>query len=199
MIKKMPEGVVFNYFLIASTVLLAAACAAPLSPEVRGRLDTGLTFAEVQADPQRCQGKDLMLGGSIVALISDEQGSLLELLRWEVNRWGEPLALAETGDRFVVRTGQQLNPDLFTAGRLVTLGATVSGAAVVKINERDETVPRFDLLEIYLWETPFRYGLHPNPDPGQPEYIAPQNPGPDHPYDPTPWTYPYSPYWYRNR
>jgi starvation-inducible outer membrane lipoprotein len=189
----------FRYLLIACTVLLTTACAIPLAPGVREKLDPDLDFAAVQADPPRFQGKALMLAGSIVTLRSHEQGSLLELLRWEVNRWGEPLALAEAGNRFLVRTGQPLDTDLYTRGRLVTLGATVSGTAIVTVNERDETAPLFELLEIHLWETPFRYGLHPNPDPSQPEYIAPRDPGPGHPYDPTPWAYPYSPYWYRNQ
>ena len=36
-------------------------------------------------------------------------------------------------------------------------------------------------------------------DPNQPEYVTPQDPGPDHPYDPTPWAFPYSPSWYRHQ
>lgn len=178
-------------------LVLVTGCTAPLAPEVRGKLDPDLEFATIQADPQRFQGKSLMLGGSIVSLKTDDQGSLLEILRWDLNRWGEPLELADAGERFLVRTPQQLDSDRYSRGRLVTLGATLSGTANITSNEREESALLFDLLEIHLWDTPFRYGLHPNPDPGVPEYVAPKDFGPNHPYDPTSWAYPYSPFWYR--
>lgn len=184
--------------LIVWTMVLAAACTT-LPAEVREQVAPGLDFAAVQADPARYAGSSLMLGGAVVELRDDGEGSLLQMLRWEVNRWGEPLALAESGDRFLVRTSQPLDPDLYTPGRLVTLIATVGGTGTISRNLRDETVMLFDLQQLHLWETPFRYGLHPNPDPNQPEYVTPQGPGPDHPYDPTPWAFPYAPSWYRNQ
>lgn len=179
------------------SLIIVVGCTAPLSPEVRTKLDPDLDFAAVQTEPQRYLGKSLMLGGSIVSLKTADQGSILEVLRWDLDRRGEPLVLSETGDRFLVRTPERLDDELFSRGRLVTLGGTVQGQDTVIINDREESVPLFNLLGIHLWDTPFRYGLHPNPDPGAPEYVAPTNPGPDHPYDPTPWDYPYSPYWYR--
>lgn len=178
---------------------LAAACTSPFSPDARSRLDASLTYADILKDPVRFTGQSLMLAGALSSLSSDERGSRLEILRWEVNRWGEPTTLAEAGERFVVLTPQPLDSDRFTRGRLVTLVGTVAGKTELAVNLRRETVPSFDLVEIHLWETPFRYGLRDGPDPGQPEYIPPRDPGPDHPYDPTPWDYPYSPYWYRAR
>jgi len=178
---------------------MLSGCITPLAPEVKDKLDPGLDFATVQADPQQFQGKSLLLGGSIVNLKNDAQGSLLEILRWDLNRWGEPLALAEAGDRFLVRTPRQLDADLYTRGRPVTLGGTLNGTAIITINEHEESALLFDLLGIHLWDSPFRYGLHPNPDPGAPEYVAPADFGPNHPYDPTSWAYPYSPFWYRNK
>jgi len=185
--------------LIAGAVMMTAGCAVPLAPEVREQLDPALEFTALQAEPQRFLGKSLLLGGSIVSLKDDDQGSLLEILRWELNRWGEPLALTDVGDRFLVRTPRPLDAGLYSRGRLVTLGGTLQGTADITINERQESVPLFELLDIHLWDTPFRYGLHPNPDPGAPEYVAPTDPGPNHPYDPTPWHYPYSPHWYRTK
>jgi len=185
--------------LIAWVSFLTVACTAPLAPEVRKQLDPNLDFTTVQADPARYRGQALLLGGSVVAVRSHAEGSYLEVQRWELNRWGEPLELADAGDRFLVHSRQLLDADRYTPGRLVTLGGTVSGTVNAGNEANDERIVLFDLLDIHLWETPFRYGLHPNPDPGQPEYIAPHNPGPDQPYDPTPWAYPYSPYWYRHR
>jgi len=182
--------------MLVVTLVLAGACAS-LPAEVREQATPGLDFAAVQADPSSYAGDLLLLGGTVVELHSDGEGSLLHLLRWDVNRWGEPLALAESGDRFLVRTGKPLDPDLYTPGRLVTLLGKVSGTGTISYQLREETVVLFDLQQMHLWDTPFRYGLHPNPDPNQPEYIPPRDPGADQPYDPTPWNFPYSPSQYR--
>lgn len=176
--------------------LLAAACTS-LTPEVREQVTPGLDFAAVQADPSGHVGQSLMLGGALVELRDEGDGSILQLLRWDLNRWGEPLALAESGDRFLVRSREPLDAELYTPGRLVTLIGTVGGTGTINHQMREETVLLFDLQQSHLWDTPFRYGLHPNPDPNQPEYVAPRDPGPNHPYDPTPWNFPYSPSQYR--
>ena len=51
--------------------------------------------------------------------------------------------------------------------------------------------------EIYLWETPFRYGIHRHPNIYVPYYIGPEAFGRTSPYDPGYYTYPYTPYWIR--
>jgi len=183
--------------LLIAMPLLATACTS-LSPDVREQITPGLDFAAVQADPSAHVGQSLMLGGALVELRSEGEGSVLQLLRWDLNRWGEPLALAESGDRFLVRSREPLDAEIYTPGRLVTLIGTVGGTGTINYQLRDETVLLFDLQQLHLWDTPFRYGLHPNPDPNQPEYVAPQNPGADQPYDPTPWNFPYSPSQYRS-
>ena len=193
------EGAVTRLPLAILAACLLAGCIHPLASGTRAKLDPAPDYAAVSANPQHYVGRSLLLGGSIAGVNNSKEGSLLEILRWDVNRWGEPLALSEQGDRFLVQTREPLDDRLYSRGRLVTLGATLRGTATIVINDREEQVPLFDLLEMHLWETPFRYGLHPNPDPGMPEYVPPTDPGPDHPYDPTPWAYPYSPYWYRRQ
>ena len=185
-----------NTLLLIVTLLLAAACTS-LTPEVREQVTPGLDFAAVQTAPASHIGQSLMLGGAVVEVRDEEGGSVLQLLRWDLNRWGEPLALAESGDRFLVHSRDPLDAELYTPGRLVTLVGTVNGTGTINYQLRDETVLLFELQQLHLWDTPFRYGLHPNPDPNQPEYVAPRDPGADQPYDPTPWNFPYSPSQYR--
>lgn len=198
-IRAREDVMIKNLLLVLLGAFLLAGCTAPLAPEVRQELDPDLDYAMLQAEPQRYLGKSLQLGGSIVNLNTDERGTVLEILRWDLDRRGEPLVLAETGDRFLVRTPERLDDELYSRGRLVTLGGTLVGTVHLEGNHREESVLLFDLLGAHLWDTPFRYGLHPNPDPGAPEYLAPTGPGPNQPYDPTPWSYPYSPFWYRVR
>jgi hypothetical protein len=65
------------------------------------------------------------------------------------------------------------------------------------LGEHDYRYPLLDLLEIHLWKSPFRYGIH-HYDPAYPVYVGSEDDDFDrHPYDPGYSSYPYSPYWYR--
>ena len=83
--------------LLIAMPLIAAACTS-LTPEVREKVTPGLDFADVQADPSGHVGQSLMLGGALVEVRGEGEGSMLQLLRWNLNRWGEPHTLAESGD-----------------------------------------------------------------------------------------------------
>lgn len=184
--------------LVILFAVLLAGCVAPLDAEVRRQLDPRIDYTAVRSAPQEHLGVSLLLGGSIVELVESDEGALLQIRRWHLTRSGEPLMPVLEDDRFLVNVVQPLDPKEYDRGRLVTLGGTLSGSGLVLVGGQAELVPVFELLDLHLWETPFRYGRHPNADPGAPEYVAPADPGPSHPYDPTPWVYPYAPHWYRN-
>ena len=57
--------------------------------------------------------------------------------------------------------------------------------------------PVFRLGELYLWDTPFSYGIHRHPNIYVPYYVGPESPGRTSPYDPGYYYYPYTPYWIR--
>lgn len=185
--------------LIISLPLLLSACIHPISKEVRDQISPDTTFAVVHDNPVAFKGHKLLLCGAITAIEDDEDGSLFEVMEWQQNSWGEPTYLDDSGRRFLVKSALPLDPAAFEPGVLVTLAGVVIGQKTRPLEEHDYNYPVFELEEIHLWESPFRYGIHRNVDPGTPFYVG-QDDNPDrHPYDPSYSTYPYTPYTYRNR
>lgn len=184
--------------LMSLAALLFSGCMHVLSPQARDVVDQEVTFAEVKTDPERFTGKTLLLGGVIVDIQLEKAGTTLEVFRWELDRWGEPIAVDETGGRFLATTDRLLDPVLYDPGRLITLTATVSGMETRPLGQIDYRYPVFRLNETYLWETPFRFGIHRHPNIYVPYYVGPESFGRTSPYDSGYYTYPYTPYWLRS-
>jgi len=179
-------------------LLLLTACAHPITKETRAQIDPKTTFAMVSENPTAFLGQHLLVGGVVVAVESSEQGSLLEVMQWQLNRWGEPSYLDDTGHRFLVKTPKTLDPMIYEPGVLITLSGVVFGQETQGLGENGFDYPVLNMTEIHLWESPFRYGIHSNPDKSYP-YFVDQNDDPHrHPYDTRYNPYPYTQYWYRN-
>ncbi|MDT8441321.1 MAG: Slp family lipoprotein [Desulfuromonadales bacterium] len=177
--------------------LLLAGCLSPLSRTAVDRVDRDTTFAMVADNPSAYLDRHLLLGGVVLAVEEEGEGSVLEVMEWRLTPWGEPLSLHEAGRRFLVRSRQQLDSGHYQPGRLVTLTGVVLGSETRLRGEHPHDYPLFALEEIHLWRGPFRYGIHPHPDPQFPYYVGPEDGSRSHPYDPGYSAYPYTPYWYR--
>jgi len=170
--------------LFSLTFLLLGVCGCThvISPEALKRVDRSLDFAAVKADPQAYLDRTLLLGGLIVDASPGRESSTVEILRYTVDRWGEPRRPDEAGGRFLAVADRFLDPELYKPGRLVTLTGTVSGKEERDLSGVAYDYPLFRIGEIYLWPQPDVYDYRYRGT----LYYAPY-------YDP--W-WPYSPYWY---
>lgn len=186
--------------LIWLTILLLSSLGlscSPLSKPAIDKVERTASLAMVAEAPDRFIGKHLLLGGTIIRLEKTADGTTLEILSWETTPWGEPLFISESGQRVLVKSTSVFDPELYQAGRLVTLIGIVTGSEAHIIRDNPYHYPVFALEEIHLWNSPYRYGIHPHPDPQFPYYVGPEERGRSHPYDPGYYAYPYTPYWYR--
>ena len=189
---------ILSYIPVLLTCAMLLTSCSPLSRQAMKQVDRDATFALVAENPSAFLDRRLLLGGVVIAVEQDEgEKSLLEVMEWRLTPWGEPLALHEAGRRFLVRSSKRLDPGDFQPGMLVTLTGTVIGSETRLLGEQPYRYPLFALDEIHLWESPFRYGIHPHPDPQFPYYVGPDDYQRSHPYDPGYSDYPYTPYWYR--
>lgn len=184
--------------LIIFATLLLTACVHPISKEARKQIDPKTTLAMVRENPMAFLDRQLLLGGVVIALESDEEGSVLEVMEWQLSRWGEPTYLDDAGRRFLIKASEVLDPTIYEPGTLVTLAGVVLGQETRLLGEHEYGYPVFDLTEIHLWESPFRYGIHRNIDPADPHYVGADDDSRRNPYDPGYSVYPYTQYWYRN-
>lgn len=175
-------------FVVAPLFLLLGGCAHVLSREALLDVDPGVDFAQVKANPDAHKGKTLLLGGLIIDTRLSREGTTLEVLRYTLDRWGEPQAADEAAGRFLARTGRFLDPELYTPGLLITLTGIVEGVETRSLQNYDYVYPVFRIAEAYVWSR--RYG------PAYPYgYYDPYSPW--WPYRPYPY-YWGDPFWYHD-
>jgi len=170
------------------------ACSHVLPQEALDKVDDRLTFNEVMAAPEAHLGQTLLLGGVIMGLETAHEGSTLEVYRWKLAPWGEPVELDNSGGRFLVETDRLLAADRYVTGRLITLTARVSGTETRPLGRISYTYPVLRLQHEYLWETPFRYMTRRDYNVYTPIYLEQGTRERTNPYDPAPYDYPYLPY-----
>lgn len=184
--------------LLLLSIFINAGCTHVISSRAQDKVDRETEFDQVTENPERYMGKTLLLGGVIVDMRITGEASTLEIFRWKLDRWGEPFAVDEDAGRFLARTERPLDPALYAPGRLVTLTGTLIGQKTLPLGQLEYRYPLFRINESYLWETPFRYGIHRHPNIYVPYYVGPERPGRTSPYDPGYYSYPYTPYWLRS-
>lgn len=187
------------YLQLASLffAIFLAACTHPIAEESRARIDPATTLAMVSENPDAFLDQHLLIGGVVRTIESLDEGSILEIMEWQLSRWGEPLYLDDAGRLFLAKTTEALDPKIYEPGTLVTLSGIVMGSESKLSAEREYNYPVVDITEIHLWETPFRYGIHSNPDPAYPYFVDQSDDPHRHPYDPDYNPYPYTQHWYR--
>lgn len=175
-----------NILLILAALSVAGCGSHILSQEALQQVDEGINVAQVLANPEAFTGQTLLLGGPIVDIKTDREGTTLEILNYQLDRWGEPRAPQE--GRFLVSTEQFLDPEIYRVGTFVTMTGTVVGSEVRPLRDGEYRYPVLTAGEIKRW-TPY------------PHYYAwPQYYGPNpywHPYQPwSTWGYP--PYYFHD-
>jgi outer membrane lipoprotein len=169
----------------------------PISEQAREQVSPQTTFAMVSENPSAFLDQQLLIGGVIIAAEKDKEGTVLELMEWHLNRWGEPTYLGDEGLRFLVKSKQSLDPDIYEPGVLVTLAGVVLGEEGRPLGEHEYAYPVFELNEIHPWSSPFRYGIHLYPSQDYPHYVGGDKYPNRNPYDPGYSVYPYTQHWYR--
>jgi len=188
----------FATALLTLLLLFSGGCMHVISREGRDAVDKDVLFADVYAEPGAYLGKRLLTGGLILGVVEDDTTTTLEVLAFKLSCTGEPIDVDDSGERFLARTADKLDPERFMPGLLVTLTGTVAGSETVSRVGYDYTFPLLLLHEIHLWEEPFRRGLVPGQDVTAPFHEPPpQLEGHENPYDPGYNPYPYTPYYYR--
>lgn len=190
----MKHSILFPLTAIFGLSLLSG-CGNVLSKEALRSVTPGVTFMQVKANPEAFKGETLELGGQIVDSQISQGGSILEILSYSLDSYGEPQQPNENEGRFLAKTDRFLDPALYKSGRMVTLTGTVAGKETKPLGKIEYTYPVFRIGEIYLWPqyTQSQYMNYPGPyyynSWGPPYYWG----GP-YRYWYNPWYGPY-PYW----
>lgn len=142
------------FLMLLPPMLWAGGCAHVLSQEALRSVDRGLEYAEVKADPDAHKEQTLVVGGVIIDNRPNRESTTLEILRYTLDRWGEPRRADERGGRFLAVADYFLDPELYQPGRFVTMTGTVAGKQTRELEGVSYTYPVFRIGELHLWQQP---------------------------------------------
>jgi outer membrane lipoprotein len=148
-----------RFLVLVVTLLLAAACAPPVSRQALNLVEPGITFEEVAREPDRHAGRYLLLGGTIASVRSvNSAGSELEVVQLPTNDRGRITDTSRSAGRFLVRDDTFRDPAIYHPGRLITVVGQVVGSQTGRIGEMDYLYPVLTVHELRLWAP----GEHPD-------------------------------------
>lgn len=173
-------------------VAALSGCAMRVLPEEALReVDPSVHYEMVKDDPERYTGTTLLLGGRILRNDADASGSTLEVLRYELDRWGYPTDVDEQGGRFLARIDRFLDPEVYKKDRFIVLTGTLTGVETRELNGVPYRYPVFRIRSGKVFQrSPGEFAPYGYPHP----YYRPYG------YDPF-WHDPfwYDPFWHRGR
>lgn len=173
--------------LVFLLVLLALGaypgCASVPSRQFRQQVGSPIPFQEL-LEGNAHVGERVILGGYILGTVNEPDGTRITVLQAPLNSRNKPKSQDLSQGRFVVRTEQFLDPEIYRKDRKLTVGGEVLGASPQPLGNRTYRYPVIKAEELYLW-------------PKEPRYTRPYYPYYDYWYYPR-HHYPYHPYpWYR--
>ncbi len=163
---------------LALLALVLGCAEAQIAPEIRGQA-VPVDFAQLTANPERFLNETVILGGQIIKTMPTPEGTVITVLETKTENLGRPEGPETSRGRFMAVYQGFLDPEVYGAGRQVTVAGQVMGKRVEKLGEVDYAYPLIRAQDIYLW---------PKPEPRP--YYAPYGYAPYWPYGP----YYYAPY-----
>ncbi len=107
---------------------------------------TPASFPSVKADPQKYQGKLVVLGGKVLSVWLEDGASLLEVEQIDLDKNYRPAYQGASAGNFFVKSQDWLSPGSYVPKRKVTVVGVVEG--------KKQGKPIILARKIHLWEYP---------------------------------------------
>ena len=131
---------------LAIAALLAACATAPRP--LQGQYST---LVPEQAASQQATGERVRWGGRIVAVEPHADRSCFEVVSLPLTVTGRPRDVDRSQGRFVACRQGFYEPEVFAAGREITISGQVEGFETRMVGEFDYRYPRVAADVVYLW------------------------------------------------
>jgi outer membrane lipoprotein len=132
--------------LMLSTILLSACVSGP--KPLRGEFSN---ITPTQAAKDNTVNAKVRWGGRIVAVNNQAQRSCFEIVGLDLYSSARPQAQDRSIGRFIACRSGFYDPDVFKAGREVTITGAIDAFESRKIGEYDYRYPMVSADVIYLW------------------------------------------------
>jgi len=173
-----------RYVFLMLVSLLMTSCAHVLSEQYVKSAATGVSFSQIQANPEAYLNKTFILGGTIVETTVSKETSEIEVIQNPIDQYGAISDPDASEGRYLIATSKHLDPQIYRKGRRITFAGKLIGSRKKLMDGVENNYPVFQAEQIYLWRSKHVYAYP------YPAYYG----------DPFLYPYPYyfyDPYWYR--
>jgi outer membrane lipoprotein len=132
-------------------VFFSGGCGPPFPRELLEQVDRNVAFAALQKDPERYEGRLVMVGGVIVETKNLQEGTQFEVLQKPLDGQARPIETDETGGRFLVISPRFHDAAVFHRGRTITVVGSVTGKRVQTLGEIQYRYPVVQAKDVHLW------------------------------------------------
>lgn len=113
--------------------------------------DRSTAYTDISKNPEAFAGKKVLVGGIIADNRSSGDVMQLEVIQLELLGSGVPDESSSSAGRFLVLSGELLDPLLYRPGTLVTINGEIKGQLVRKLDGTDYRYPLVSASKIYLF------------------------------------------------
>jgi len=145
-----------RFLLILLFFSLISSCAHFISPEMRTKVDSSLSFSQVLQNPNAYKDKIVLRGGEIIQIVPQDGATIIEVLQMPLGWRGKPADTSTSEGKILVLIKEYLDLSLLKKGMKITVAGEVQGEILgEKIKSVSETDYRYPLLlskQTHLWK-----------------------------------------------
>lgn len=142
----------YRVLALALFLLTGAGCSA-IPRDIADGPESSPSVEMVQSDPSGMLGTRVRWGGSIVQTTNIDDTTRIEVVSRPLLANARPSAASDRSDgRFIVEIHGFMEPEIYKAGRLLTIVGTVEAVETGKVGEQDYRFPLISAESHYLWE-----------------------------------------------
>jgi outer membrane lipoprotein len=127
------------------------ACAPALSKQFRQKAVPPVLFSELFSDPSSYEGRNVILGGYILEVKNETDGSLLTILQAPLDFQNRPNLRDKSKGRFLARTDKFMDPEIYIKDRKITVGGKIAGVSAQPLGGHTYQYPVIVIKELHLW------------------------------------------------
>lgn len=136
---------------VFALVGILGGCAHVMSEAGLARVDRSVLYADIKKNPEALMGKSVLVGGVIADTLGSGDVMQLEVAQLELLSNGVPDESSPSAGRFLVISGELLDPMFYRPGALVTVIGEIKGQKVQKLLGADYRYPLISAKEIRLF------------------------------------------------
>ncbi len=136
---------------IFALIGISGGCSHVMSEAGLNLADRSISYTEIRNNPETLAGKNVLVGGIIAGNNSSGDVLQLEVAQLDLLPNGVPDEFLPSLGRFLVVSGELLDPLFYRPGMLITIIGEIKGQKVQKLDGADYRYPVISAKEIRLF------------------------------------------------